>query len=210
MIKTLSALCSLILFCATASAVPLRFEEGKHYEVIGKVASEKPRLTEYFSFYCPHCFRFEQVAQALEQSLPQDAKFVKNHVDFMRAASKEVQNALARAMVAAEKVGMKQQVVNAIFKQIHVDRRPFNTENDVVNLFSQLGGDSKKLIELMNSFAVKGSVNKMKQQQQDLSTRKVLTGVPMFIVNDKYKILPKELKSLDDYKDLVAMLLSMK
>jgi thiol:disulfide interchange protein DsbA len=208
--KKFAVLFIALVFSTMASAIPLRFEEGKHYEVIAKVASDKPNLTEYFSFYCPHCFRFESVANELEKSMPEGAKFVKSHVDFMRSASPAVQQALTRAMVAGDKMGMKHKVVDAIFKQIHVDRKPFTGEDDVHALISTLGGDSDKFKKLMSSFGIKGAANKMKKTQDDLTARNILTSVPLFIVNDKYKINAKELKSMDDYKELVAFLLTMK
>lgn len=208
--KKIAVLLITLLFTTMASAVPLRFEEGKHYEIISQTASSKPKLTEYFSFYCPHCFRFEMVAKALERNLPKDAKFVKSHVDFMRSASPEVQASLTRAMVAAEKMGVKEKVVEAIFSRIHVDRKPFKDVTDVNKLVADLGVDASKFDKLVNSFGVKGAAKKMKKVQDELTGKGVLTSVPMFIVNDKYKILPQELKSMEDYKDIVAYLLTLK
>lgn len=193
-----------------ASAIPLRFEEGKHYEVIGTVASPEPRLTEYFSFYCPHCFRFEPVAKSLKASLPKNAKFVKNHVDFMRMASAEIQGALTRAMVVGEKLGMGDKVTEAIFNRIHVKREPFRSEKDVSEFIATLGGDTEKFMKLLNSSGAKRAAGKMKSMQDKLSQQGVLKSVPMFIVNDKYKVVTTSLSSEQEYKDLVAYLLTLK
>ena len=103
--KKIAVLFIAMVFSTMASAIPLRFEEGKHYEVVGKIASATPNVTEYFSFYCPHCYKFEGIVRSLEESLPKGVKFKKSHVDFMRSASPETQRALSRAMVVGEKNG---------------------------------------------------------------------------------------------------------
>lgn len=209
--KKFAVLFIALIFSSVASAIPLRFEEGKHYEVIGTVASPEPRLTEYFSFYCPHCFRFEPLAKSLKASLPKNAKFVKNHVDFMRIASPETQAALTRAMVVGEKLGIGEKVTEAIFNRIHVKREPFGDEKDVAEFVTTLGGkDAKKFAKLLDSSGAKRAVGKMKKMQDSLSKQGVLTSVPMFIVNDKYKIVSSALRSEQEYKDLVAYLLTLK
>lgn len=208
--KKFAVLFIALVFSSVASAIPLRFEEGKHYEVISNVASPEPRLTEYFSFYCPHCFRFEPLAKSLKASLPKNAKFVKNHVDFMRNASPETQAALSRAMIVGQKMGMGDKVTEAIFNRIHVKREPFGSEKDVAAFVATLGGNSEKFQKLLNSSGAKRAAGKMKTMQDKLSQQGVLTSVPLFIVNDKYKINSREVRSEQEYKDLIAYLIALK
>ena len=158
----------ITLMTASANAIPLRFEEGKHYQVISKVASSEPKLTEYFSFYCGHCFRFETLVSSLKTKLPADAKFVKSHVDFMRSASVEVQAGLTRAMIVGERMGKKQQVIDAIFKQIHIDRKPFNNEQDIIDLVVSLGVNKAKFTKMFNNQGAKREAKKMKTIQEKL------------------------------------------
>jgi thiol:disulfide interchange protein DsbA len=206
--KKFAVLFFALVFSTVASAIPLRFEEGKHYEVISKNASTTPVVTEYFSFYCPHCYKFEFVAKGMEKALPKGVKFEKSHVDFMRSASQETQQNLSRAMVAAEKLGLGHKIIDAIFDQIHKQRKPFKDMADIKKLFVANGVSEDKFDKAMNSFSVKGAANKMKKSQDDLSNRRVMTGVPMFIVNNKYKLLSKELRSIEDYNELVQFLLN--
>lgn len=207
--KKFAVLFVTLLFSSMVSAIPLRFEEGKHYEVVSKVASTTPNVTEFFSFYCGHCYKFEFIAKSLEKSLPEGVSFKKSHVDFLRAASQETQQSLTRALVVGEKLGIKGKITDAIFSQIHEKRQPFSSNDDIKSLFVANGADGKKFDQLMKSFGVKGAANKMKKVQDELSSRQVLTGVPMFLVNDKYKIVSKELRSMDDYNALVEFLLAM-
>ncbi|MFT4926989.1 MAG: thiol:disulfide interchange protein DsbA [Phenylobacterium sp.] len=197
---------SALFFSAQANV--LLFEEGKHYEVIGQTASSKPNITEFFSFYCPHCFKFEFIAEGIEHNLPENVTFKKSHVDFLRAASPETQHALTRAMVTAQKLKVGHKMVKAIFEHIHTQKQTFTGEADIRKLFVANGIDGKQFDSAMKSFGVKGAANQMKKAQDTLSAKRALTGVPMFVVNDKYKILSKELRSLEDYNALVQFLLS--
>ncbi len=208
--KKFAFLMLTFLFSSVALAQPMRFEQGKHYEVISQTADSKPNVTEYFSFYCPHCYKFEFIAKELEKNIPAGAKFVKSHVDFLRAAKPEIQHMLTRAMVVADKMGIKEQVVSAIFNQIHQERKPFLDEAGVLAIFDKVGGDKGKAEKMMDSFAIKGEANRMKKAQDDLSRARVLNSVPMIIVNGKYKINSKELRSMDDYQSLVEFLLQLK
>ena len=211
MMKKFVALFITLMFTTMASAIPLRFEEGKHYEVINSVASSEAKLTEYFSFYCPHCFRFEPLAKSLRESLPENAKFQKSHVDFMRVVSTDIQAALTRAMVVGKKLKMGDKVVGAIFDRIHVQRKAFKSEDDVLDHVSTIKGiDMAKFTKLFNSNGAKRAAEKMKAAQNDLTSRNVLTSVPLFIVNDKYKINGRELRSEQEYKDLIAYLIKLK
>lgn len=59
------------------------FEEGKHYKILDVEKSETPKVTEFFSFYCPHCYKFEAIVKSLKPALPKSVKFEKIHVAFM-------------------------------------------------------------------------------------------------------------------------------
>ncbi|MFT5164553.1 MAG: thiol:disulfide interchange protein DsbA [Alteromonadaceae bacterium] len=206
-VSFVALLFSTLMF--NASAV-LQFQEGTHYEVINKTASSKPNVTEFFSFYCPHCYKFEFVAKEIEKQLPEGVTFKKSHVDFMRTTSIETQQALSRAMIAAEKFKMGHKMTDAIFKYIHKDKKNFANVEDIYALAAANGIDGEKFTKAMNSFTVKGAASKMKKAQEDLSNSRALTGVPMFVVNDKYKVISKELKSMEDYQALVQFLLTLK
>lgn len=207
--KKIAAILITLVFSSMASAIPLLFEEGKHYQVIPGVASAEPKLTEYFSFYCPSCFRFEPVANMLKNNLPEGVKFEKSHVDFMRNTSPETQQALSRAMIVSKKLQLSDQVISDIFAQIHVKRQPFQSEQDIIAYIDTLGDHSDKFKQLFNSSGAKRAAKEMKKAQDKLQESGSLTGVPMFVVNDKYKILTRSLKSEKEYRDLVNYLLTL-
>ena len=143
------------------SAVASNFQVGKHYEVIAEQKTAKPEVKEYFSFFCGGCYAIEPIAQRLAQSLPEGVEFKKSHVDFIRAASPEIQNALARAYVVAKNLGKGDQVGTAIFNQIHRSRVPFRNEDDIRNLVLVNDIDGDTYDKAMRSFGVRGAVNQM-------------------------------------------------
>ena len=49
----------LIVLLMPLMSMAANYQEGKQYSVVGNKASAKPEVREFFSFYCPHCFRFE-------------------------------------------------------------------------------------------------------------------------------------------------------
>ena len=199
-----------VMFSAAASAVPLRFQEGVHYKVIGDTPTATPTVTEYFSYFCGHCYRFEMVAKELEKGLPDGAKFKKSHVDFVSRTPKDIQFALTKAVVIGKKLNLSHKFNDVIFKSIHQERKQFTSEAEVVDLLVSVGADKKKVESLMKSFGVKNAAKKMKTMQDDLSSRQILTSVPMFVINGKYKVIGDKLKSMDDYTSLVDYLLAMK
>ena len=51
----------LAIFAISVSAHAAQFKAGKNYRVLNNEASKNPTVTEFFSFYCPHCAQFEPI-----------------------------------------------------------------------------------------------------------------------------------------------------
>jgi|TARA_B110000238_G_C16114017_1_gene433993 thiol:disulfide interchange protein DsbA len=215
MIKKISRLtltfCMAILLPFIASASD--FQEGEQYTQISEKISSKSEVREYFSFYCPHCFRFEPLMEQVKKGLPNGTKFERNHVDFLRTASPEIQFMLSKAVAVAQQLKMEKKLVNAIFNYIHVQRAMFSSEKDLRNVFVLNGVDGEKFDKLMKSFSVNSHAKRMKKQQDALTTKRALTAVPTIVVNGKYRINTDKLGKGNfevNYKKLVAYLLTLK
>lgn len=188
------------------------YQEGKQYTVVSNKTSATPEVREYFSFYCPHCFRFEPFFAKIKKDLPAGAKFERNHVDFLRMASPEIQDMLSKALAVAQQLPIKEKLVAAIFNYIHVQRATFSNEKDVRNIFVLNGVDGDKFDKLMKSFMVNGKAKQMKKNQDYFANKGALTGVPTIIVNGKYRVNAKELdrnNTEQDYKDIIKYLLAL-
>jgi thiol:disulfide interchange protein DsbA len=208
--KKLKALLVSALFFPVA-LMAAQFEEGKHYEVIAEQATAKPEVKEYFSFYCPACFGYEPKVQALAKQLPAGTELKKVHVDFLKHATPEIQATLAKAYLVGKNLGKGNEVSSAFFKHIHVDRKTFASDDDIKAVVVATGVDAATYDKAIKSFTVAGGVKQMKKEQDALSARRVLSSVPTFIVNGKYKILSQGLSREnqdEEFKQLVNFLLT--
>ena len=204
--KTLVASWLLLALLPLSVFAAERFVEEKHFEVIAEQATAKPEVKEYFSFYCGGCNAFEPVAQSVAQKLPAGVEFKKSHVDFLRAATPEIQDALVRSYLVAKNLGKGDKVSSAIFNQIHRFRVPFKTEQDIRSLMMLHDIEAETYDSAMKSFAIRGAAKQMKKEQDELSERGVLTGVPTLIVNGKYKINNQSLSTANMEAELLDLI----
>ena len=149
--------------------------------------------------------------QALAKQLPAGTELKKVHVDFLQHASPEIQVTLAKAYLVAKNLGKGDQVASAFFNHVHVDRKSFANDDDIKAVVVATGVDADTYDKAIKSFTVVGGAKQMKKEQDALSARRVLTGVPTFIVNGKYKILSQGLSREnqdEEFKQLVNFLLT--
>lgn len=180
-----------------------QFEQDKYYRVIdGAKPPSTPTVTEFFSFYCPHCYKFEAVVEQLKPNLPANATFEKVHVSFM-GDDMAVPMAMAYATMVSLKV--EKTMVPVMFEQIHNKRQPPRNEAELRQLFIDNGVDPVKYDAVYDSF----TVNAMQMKFDKDFAGSTLTGVPAVVVNNKYIVKTDHIKSYDEYNQLVSYLLSL-
>lgn len=211
-LKKIALLCfSFAVFIPfVTSSAP--YEEGKQYTKISDKPTTKVEIREYFSFYCPHCFKFEPLLEGVKKRLDPSVNFERNHVDFLRSASTDTQQLLSKAIVIAQQLKMEEKIVSAIFNYIHVSKSTFSSEKDIRNLFVVNGIEGEKFDTLMKSFSVNSKANKMKKNQDALAKSGALKSVPTLIINGKYRINTQALDPdnfAKDYEALISYLLSI-
>jgi thiol:disulfide interchange protein DsbA len=200
----------LLAVSMTACAEP--YTEGKQYSQVNETVSKKKEVREYFSVYCGHCLKFEPFMHKLKESLPTDAAFERNHVDFLRQASPKIQQMITKATVAAKQFENEDKLIGAIFNYIQIQKAVITSEKDLRNIFVLNGADGDKFDKLMKSFTVNSKAKLNKKNQDEMSKKGALTGVPAIIVNGKYRVNPQELdrKNFEqDYQNLVKYLLTL-
>jgi thiol:disulfide interchange protein DsbA len=201
----------LLAFSITACAE--KYTEGKQYTKVSETASKSVEVREYFSFYCPHCLRFEPFMETVKKNLPVEVKFERNHVDFLRAASPKIQGMLSKAIVVAEQLDMEKKLVSALFNYIQIQRAVITSEKDIRTIFVLNGADGEKFDKLMKSFNVNSQAKSMKKHQDTMTKNRALNSVPTIIVNGKYRVNTKELDKDNfeqDYQNLISHLLTLK
>jgi len=207
--KVMTGLLAIVLLVGL-TAINLSAEEfvkGKHYIEINGELSKNPQVTEYFSFYCPHCYRQEPFMEEVKSMLPETKSFVKTHVDSMPGRDKQLEHALSRALVTAQLLKVEEKIVADIFSSIHEAGSPINSEDDIKKLFQQRGVDGVTFDKTFNSFRVKTAVKKM-QKSTNAMRQQGITSVPTLLINNKFVPQTRQLTSMKEYKALIAFLLT--
>ncbi|MEA9392404.1 thiol:disulfide interchange protein DsbA [Acerihabitans sp. TG2] len=174
------ALLGLVLAFSAGAA---QFTEGQQYIQLDKPVANEPQVLEFFSFYCPHCYEFEEnyhISSSVKQALPAGTKITKYHVDFLGGdMGKQVTQAWAVAMA----LGVEDKVSPLLFEGIQ-KTQTIQTPADIRNVFIKAGVSAAEYDGAWNSFVVKSLVVQQEKAASDLQLR----GVPAMFVNGKYMV----------------------
>jgi len=184
------AFSSLLLASAMAFAATTPLVEGTHFKIVDPAGkSKQPTITEFFSYGCPACRGMEGHLANWKASKPENIKFEYMHVYGMNPQW----DVLAKLFYTAEALGILDKTHTATFNYIHLEKKRIGSDEEVVEFLSKFGVDADKVRSTMKSFAVNSRLSLAKQKAKTYK----LTGVPSFIVNDKYYIDVKELGTIE-------------
>ena len=200
----------ILLSSAVVSAT--NFVKGTHYNVLSTPLNDPPssakEVREFFSSYCPGCYRQEPIFSALKVKLPANVPFIKNHIEGMPGRDVAIEEALSKALLTAQLLKVEETITAAIFINIQVNKANFSDDKDIKNIFLLHGIDEQRFDEVFNSFNVKTRVNKMRKVTGILR-KQGLSRVPTVIVNGKYQVETGSIKSKQEYIELVLYLLNI-
>ncbi|QYJ79559.1 DsbA family protein [Shewanella acanthi] len=214
MLKPIALAVALIVAPLTSFAAD--FVEGTHYtQISDKAPSEKPKLTEFFSFYCHNCFNMEVNYLAdIKANLNKDVTFDTKHVDFMNS---DIGTEVMRSLSVMHQLGKNDALTHAMFTAIqgesgahghdhsapgHKHEVQINSRDDIKQVFAKFGVDSAKYDELADNKLTDESLALWRQQQNQFR----VDSVPAFIVNDKYAVNLSSIKTLDELIGLINYL----
>ena len=196
--KKLLAFFSLVLLSLSAHAA--KFNEGEHYKTLDLEPSKKPVVTEFFSFYCPHCHSFEPIIQQLKQQLPEGVKLQKNHVSFMGG---KMGKSMSKAYATSIALKIEDKMTPVLFNRIHNMRKAPKDDAELRKIFLDEGVDAKKYDAAFNGFAIDSMVRRFDKGFKDSG----LSGVPAILVNNRYLVQAQGIKTTGEYIELVNFLL---
>ncbi|WP_025821227.1 thiol:disulfide interchange protein DsbA/DsbL [Shewanella marina] len=202
--KALLMAFALILAPMVAMAAP-KYQEGVHYTVINDgPGTPKPEITEFFSFYCPHCYTFSKtVVPEIKAELPKGVEFKQDHVDFIGG---QMGVELSRAFAIAHQLNVEDKMDKALFYTIQVERKPLTSLDDIRAVFVANGVDGKAFDAAANSFMVNAQMAQMKRATENAK----ISGVPALVVNGKYRVETGAIKSYDEMLDIAFWLANKK
>ncbi|EIS88370.1 disulfide interchange protein DsbA, partial [Yersinia pestis PY-66] len=177
------------------SVTAAQFTDGKQYLTLDKPVTGEPQVLEFFSFYCPHCYQFEEVYQvpkAVKKALPEGTKMTRYHVEFLGPLGKQLTQAWAVAMA----LGVEEKITPLMFEGVQ-KTQTVQTPGDIRNVFIKAGISGEDYDAALNSFVVKSLVAQQQKAAEDLQLR----GVPAMFVNGKYMIKNDgmDTSSMDNY-----------
>jgi protein dithiol oxidoreductase (disulfide-forming) len=175
-----AAFASLSLLGLGAQAESI--EAGRQYaELSSPVPVSQPgkiEVVELFWYGCPHCYQFEPTLNPWVAQLPQDVNFVR-----IPALFGGIWDVHGQLFITLESMGVEKRVHDAVFSAIHKEKRKLATPEEMAEFLAGQGVDKGKFLSTFNSFAVKGQMAKAKK----LAVSYQITGVPVLIVNGKYR-----------------------
>lgn len=178
-----SSLMFLALSLASLGA-SLALEKGRDYVALATPqpveTGKKIEVREFFWYGCPHCY-------ALEPALSNWVKHKPANVEFVRTPA-TAPNWLvqAQAYYAFAALGATERTHAALFRAIHEQNRPLNTEPALADFAKEQGIDPAKFREAFNSFGVRTNLERAKRMAEVYQ----VTSVPMFAVDGKYLTSP--------------------
>lgn len=195
----------LLLLPLFASAEGFQFEEGTHYVALEvPVKTRNPNVvdvTEYFSYGCPHCYRFEPMIQQWAASLPADVEFDRTPAIWQQPGYE----LYARTYYTAKALGVLEQVHTPLFQAIHSERRNLMDLRSMAAFMGEHGVDAEAFVKTFSdSFGVKA------MYQQAIARQRIYRahGVPCLIINGKYRIETEMVSSMTELLEVANYLVN--
>lgn len=193
--------CVALANAACAEQSTPTYVAGEHFRVLDNpVQVQNPKtieIAEFFSYTCSHCFAFESASLPWKKKLPADVTFV--YSPAMWNGSMEV---MAQAFYTAQTLGVLEDVHQALFNTIHLDRKMPRGAEDIAEIFAKFGVDKEATIKAFDSFGVKSAVKLADSRFRGANA----SGTPSLLVNGKYvievvenKVNHEDLMKIADY-----------
>ena len=176
----LSGLLFLTLGLGISAVSAADFVEGKDYTKLATPqpdGGDKVEVIEFFWYGCTHCNDFEPYISAWKKKVPENVK-----VTLVPAVFRPQWKIHAQTFYALELLGLVDKLQSKIFDQIHKERKPANTIEEMTDMVVGLGVDRQEFIDATNSFVVDSQIRKAVKLLQDYK----ISGVPTMAVNGKY------------------------
>jgi len=158
------------------------YVEGIEYEVLTQAqpapTDGKIEVIEFFSYGCPHCYRFEPHIEQWKKTKSDNVEFI--HVPAIFNKNWE---ALATLYYAAEVLGVEDKMHPIIFEAMHGEGKKVRSFEDLKALFEKQGVSGEKLQQALNSFTVAAKTRRAKTMTKSYG----ITSVPNVVVQGKYR-----------------------
>ena len=189
-------LATLVLSAAAAQAAePV---EGRDYQRIDPAVptsdATKVVVTQFFSYQCPHCYKFEKSFAAWSAGLPKDVKAERAAV----AIGHSTWAPAAQAFYALTAMRAVPAIDEAFFGAIHRERKKLTDEGSIAAWVAGQGIDRATFEKNYRSF----SVQLQTRRADDLSRKLRVPSVPSLVVDGRYLV---PIADDGDFRDQLAL-----
>ena len=177
-----------------------KFSEGQHFTMLttAQGTSSAPdviEVAEVFWYGCPHCFNFDPYLTNWVPKLPDDVRFIRLPV--MWNPTNQIH---ARIFYTAEALNKLDVMHDAVFKEMHSNRKPLTSEDDIRDFFSRFDVSEEEFNSTFRSFGVESKLTRAKKftGPGDGNGRYQVRSVPLLVVNGKFLVTGPGVKNFDD------------
>ncbi|NOQ78131.1 MAG: thioredoxin domain-containing protein [Gammaproteobacteria bacterium] len=173
---------TLLMVLGLSSLAWADYDEGIEYEVLTKIqpapTDGKVEVIEFFSYGCPHCYRFEPYVDKWKETKSDNIEFIQ-----VPAVFSKNWEALATLYYASEVLGVQDKMHIAIFEAMHGEGKNVRSFEDLKALFEKNGVSAEDLEKALNSFTVAAKTRRAKT----MTTAYGIKSVPNVVVQGKYR-----------------------
>ena len=178
-----------------------KYTQGVHYELIDNPTTvrdpSKVEVIEVFWFGCNHCYALEPYLARWKKEMPEYVSFSKSP-----ATWNEMLKTHARMYYTAKALGIEQQFIPAAFNTIQNERRMLTGNTELEYFFMGFDIEREKYKSVNKSFGVSNAVDQADKRMKQWE----ITGVPVIIVNGKYRVGASRAVGTDGLFDVVDFL----
>jgi protein dithiol oxidoreductase (disulfide-forming) len=162
---------------------PDEIAEGTHYRTVGSQARGGPiRVTEFFSYGCPHCKTFEPLIAEWSAALPEDVRFERVAVSYSPDWTM-----LAQTYSVLARTGALEGNHTRLFAALHDDGRTFRSKDELADFVDGHGITREEFLAAFDSPTTRRTLAESNRRVRDLS----ITSVPSIVIADRWVILPE-------------------
>ncbi len=191
----------LALLVGFAGNLSAEYKEGVAYQKIKPPVptstGDKIEVVELFWYGCPHCYDFDPYVKRWLMRKPANVEFI-----HLPAVFNKTWELHAQAFYTAKALGISGKIHDGMFDAMHQGGRKFPTPASLQLLFAEYGVSKDDFYKAFNSFSVKSQVKRAVQ----MTKRYGIDGVPALIVNGKYRVNTRGVRSYAEMLKVVDYL----
>lgn len=199
--KTAASQPTEVAQAANAGDSVLRFQEGVDYLVRpNKALSPKREFVEFFSYSCPHCYHAEPAVKAYLAQKPDNVEVIKIPTGFFNPRFE-----LTRlGAIVAEVLGKREELHDKMFLAIHgAGGKHFRNDKELLAFFVANGVSEEEYKKALQS----EEANKLHFSYRKMVNESGITGVPAFIIRNKYQVAHRHDRSHEEFAALINFLM---